>query len=364
MPRQAPGRAGFTLIELLVAMTVIVVLATIALAVIPDALERDRTTDAAATIRQHLMIAKARATREGEGRGIRFILDGGLNDPTRQAAGTAGKFFSSEMQYIEAAPTIVMNPLGLTGPTDPYVELTNGKTATLKNVPPGSELITVIQNDHGARWFPKLYIPELGMDAFGHKYRFEILKLDPAGGNDWTLTMALPTDEAPGIHTLLGGGTAVRSYRFAVEPRSRPLLGEPNIPLPKNVCVDLNEFVSRPSAQLASGYADPIDFEIMFSQNGQVVYPASSGTIYLWVRDYTKVVNVIPLTPNTAAPTAAFTYAPGPTQFQQGGEQQLVAIKAKTGSMGVFPVLAPDAAGAYAPGVNPYFFASKEASSP
>jgi hypothetical protein len=66
---------------------------------------------------------------------------------------------------------------------------------------------------------------------------------------------------------------------------------------------------------------------------------------------------------------AAFAYT-GLTQFQQGGEQQLVAIKAKTGALGVFPVLWPQADGTYPavpagqPPLSPYSLAAKDASSP
>lgn len=359
--RHTPGRrAGFTLIEMLVAMTVIVVLAAIAIAVVPSAMDNDRTTDAAATVRQHLMIAKARATRENNGRGIRFIVTTDPNTPAKTNAA-----WSTEMQYIEAAPTIVPNPYGLTGPTDPYVEFDH-TTATapvckMVNVPAGSEVLTVIQNDLGANWFPKLYCPVLGPDAFGRTQRFEIIGISAgAAANTWTLSLFnYPT-------TLMGGGTTQRVYRFAIEPRSRPLLGEPNITLPKNVCVDLE--ASVPSVRvvdLPNGTKVQTDYEVMFAPNGQVLDPDSSGQIHLWMRDYTKY----PTNP-------ARVIAPGPPPtydvpaFQQGGEQQLVSIKAKTGALGVFPVMWPDTGtGQYpliSPGnyMSPYFLAQKEAMAP
>lgn len=380
MTRLLPGRrAGFTLVELLVVMAVIVVLATITVAVVPSAIDQDRTTDAAATIRQHLMIAKARATRENNGRGIRFILDSGNNDPARISGvdGSGfkyGELFSSEMQYIEAAPTIVPNPLGLTtrdpntGVDPSYVEFdpTNTdptKQCVLYNLPPDHEAILVMQNDLAARWFPKLYCPVLGPDAFGRTQRFEIHKLDRQGAaNNWSATL----DRQP--HSLLGAGTTQRVYRFAVEPRSRALLGEPNVPLPKNVCVDLNQFVSQPGARVVNGR--PIDFEVMFAPNGQVVDPVSSGMIYLWVRDYTKTnpangkpLDMRPNQPNAGNLKAAFDYG-GQGAFEIGGEQQLVAIKAKSGALGVFPVNWPNVSGIYAAGAGPYSLAAKDSSSP
>lgn len=365
MTRQRPGRrAGFTLVELLVAMAVIVVLSAIAAAILPSVVEQDRTTDAAATIRQHLTIAKARATRENNGRGIRFILDSGSADPSRMSGVDAsgfvyGALFSTEMQYIEAAPTIVPNPLGLTASTDPYVEFDpTTSTTTLFNLDPSSEAILVMQNDLAARWFPKLYCPVMGPDAFGRTQRFEITSLtQQKGTNNWSVTL----DRQP--HSLFGAGTTERVYRFAIEPRSRALLGEPNVPLPKGVCVDLNAGVSFPPARVVNG--QPIDFEIMFAPNGQVVDPLSAGMIYLWVRDYTKVNPTTgkPLDMRPVTTTPSFDYG-NQFQFEIGGEQQLVAIKAKSGALGVFPVNWPNATGIYPAGFGPYSLAAKDSSSP
>lgn len=378
MTRHTPGRraAGFTLVELLVAMAVIVVLATIAIAVVPSAIEQDRTADAAATIQQHLIIAKARATREQNGRGIRFILDGGLNDPIRASAQGAdgvryGGFYSTEMQYIEAAPTLVPNPLGLTTKDPvtnldpPYVDLSNGLTFTLKNMPDTSEAILVMQNDLGARWFPKLICPELGRDSFGRPLRFEIYDLQKTGTpNEWNLVVGYDPPNLPPANTLLGAGTAQRSYRFAIEPRSRPILGEPNIPLPKNVCVDLNANVSVPGASDPSGRGQPIDFEVMFAPNGQVTDPQTAGSIYLWVRDYSKLdpANGLSLDMRPAS-TGPLNYG-SQRQFQLGGDQKLVVIKAKSTGLGVAPVNWPDPAGTYPTGTDPYFLALKDANSP
>lgn len=356
MTRRAAGRrAGFTLVELIVVIAVAATLTAIAVAVLPGAMDQDRTTDAAATIRQHLMIAKAKATREKDGRGIRFVLGPNAKNTALIAANDPSIYYCTELQYIEAAPTIVPNPLGLTGATDAYVEfdLDPKSPATNRcrffNVPNGSDVITVMNNDLGANWFPKLYVPELGPDSFGRTQRFEVQRLVPDGkiANAWSLTL----DRDP--TTLLGAGTTQRAYRFAVEPRSRPLLGEPNIQLPKNVIVDLAPGVSFPGARtvtLAAGVSYPIDFEIMFAPNGQVTDPASSGSIYLWVRDQTKLGDMRPVS------TGPHVYA-NQDQFKSGGEMQLVALKAKTGSLGVSPVLWPLAGGAYPAGQGPYSLA-------
>ncbi|MBN9520626.1 type II secretion system protein [bacterium] len=343
-----PGhRAGFTLIELLVAMAVIVTLATIAVVVIPQAIERDRTTDAASTVRQHLMIAKTRATRENDGRGLRFIVALDPNNPAK-----TNPLWATEIQYIESAPKVIPNPLGLTGPADPYVVFdhtnANGPTCTIVNVTAADEVCQIIDHDLLANWFPTLYCPVLGPDAFGRPQRFQIIGKTAAAPNAYTLAL----DRYP--TTLMGAGTQQRVYRFAVEARSRPLLGEPSIPLPKNLCVDLE--ASIPPAQLVSlpgGTKAFIDYEIMFSPNGQLIYPEAAGAVHLWVRDYTRY----PGNPakNDGLNPATYNYA----AFEQGGDQQLVSIKAKTGSLGVFPVLWPQPNGQYllrAPGPPPTYF--------
>src|SRR6476620_5661655 len=87
------SRPAFTLIELLVAMSVIVLLASIALVVVPDIMAQDRTTEGASRLQQFLMITKSRASRDSAPRGLRLIDNG------------AG--FATEVQYVEAPPLYV-----------------------------------------------------------------------------------------------------------------------------------------------------------------------------------------------------------------------------------------------------------------
>jgi len=73
--RAAAARRGFTLVELLVAMAIIIALSALALAVVPAALDQDRTTDGATLTKQWLMISKSRAARDNLPRGVRLIVD-------------------------------------------------------------------------------------------------------------------------------------------------------------------------------------------------------------------------------------------------------------------------------------------------
>src|SRR4051812_44363010 len=106
----ATRRPGFTLVELLVAMAIIIALAAIALMVVPSALDQDRTTDAASSVRQWLMIAKSRAARDQAPRGVRLLIAPNPQVPAKNSA--LGALLVTELQYTEAPPVIVPNPAG------------------------------------------------------------------------------------------------------------------------------------------------------------------------------------------------------------------------------------------------------------
>jgi prepilin-type N-terminal cleavage/methylation domain-containing protein len=67
--------AGFTLVEMLVALTIIVVLATLAVAILPRALETQKAGDAAGEIQSALQIVRNRAMRDRLPTGLRIEFD-------------------------------------------------------------------------------------------------------------------------------------------------------------------------------------------------------------------------------------------------------------------------------------------------
>src|SRR5262245_50092645 len=66
-------RPAFTLIELLVVMTLIILLATLALLVAPRFSERQKTSMGAGQLQGWLFNAKQRAYRDRLARGVRFL---------------------------------------------------------------------------------------------------------------------------------------------------------------------------------------------------------------------------------------------------------------------------------------------------
>src|SRR5262249_16889490 len=74
-------RPGFTLIEMLVAIGILVVLATLAVAVVPKVQERARASRGGVLLHGWFLEAKQMAVRDRAGRGVRLLI---VYDPTPQ----------------------------------------------------------------------------------------------------------------------------------------------------------------------------------------------------------------------------------------------------------------------------------------
>jgi prepilin-type N-terminal cleavage/methylation domain-containing protein len=387
MTRIHQVRRGFTLVELLVAMAVIIVLTGLALVVVPGILDQDRTTDGASLTRQFLMISKNRAGRDGLPRGLRLIVASDPNNPLKTSP-----FFVTELQYTESPPVLVPNPLaGATAtpaftPFDPFTAPYVAMFYTASNASPAPNVVGT-----GALSGQSCEIRNLTFDQAVQVVPFSIIALPTLG--TWhrvtnipspiLQSAFLPAGQIPGANTnlytvqltfdqypdsVLGAASTAPatpptpswvSFHFGIYGAPRPLLGEPLLQLPKNICIDLTPGVSRPSANTTPLSPGPppvyLDYDIVFAPSGQVIFRAE-GQINLWVRDYTKVasmapISFTPLTYNVAA-------------FQTGGEQQIVALKTRSGSLGVFPVFWPDLTTGQYPIGDPYYFATLGANAP
>lgn len=346
--RRAVRRGGFTLVEMLVAAAILIALASITLVIVPDVMSQDRTVDGAATVRQWLAIAKARAARDQLPRGLRLITG---PDPTKPKK--VNPLWATEAQYLESPAILVPNPIpngspaGFTAPapSQAYVRIvytTNaagaiiGRQVQITNLTPGQ----AAQVGPGS----VLMLPAWDM----------ALKVDS--------TAFTPTDPATitQLDGWMGAETQYVTYLFGLYSPPRPLLGEANLLMPDKVCVDLT--ASSPAGTLL-----PVlqDYDIVFAPNGSVILgpAAGSGHALLWVRDYEK------LDPGVY-PSPIMLLSPGPpavydeNTFRKGGEQQIVALKTKSGALGVFPVTWPSPGGTYPPGQSPYYFARIGANGP
>jgi prepilin-type N-terminal cleavage/methylation domain-containing protein len=380
-------RRGFTLVELLVAMAVIVVLTGLALVVVPGILDQDRTTDGASLTRQFLMISKNRAGRDGLPRGLRLIVGLDQNNPAK-----TNPLFVTELQYTESPPVLVSNPNMLARVDytsypppprllDPHVAMfytTNSATGgnlvsqrcELRNLS-FDDAVQVIQ-------YSIIALPTLGtwhrvmnVPAPVQQTATQYGKLDPT-----RYVVPVVLDVYPDAQLGAASSAPVPSrspqtpswttFHFGLYGAPRPLLGEPLLQLPKNICIDLSFGVSRPAGTVG------VDYDIVFAPSGQVIPTTGAlrgeGQVNLWVRDYTKLADMTPTTPTPLNPTLPYTYALGLQQFRQGGEMQIVALKTRTGSLGVFPVYNPEANGTYpvvkGVGLDPYFFATQGTNAP
>jgi prepilin-type N-terminal cleavage/methylation domain-containing protein len=349
-------RAGFTLIELLVVMSLTAALGALTLGLLPGIVNKDNTLKATAEVQGALRIAQGHAASTKHPRGVRF-----LPNPTNPAVAT-------EMQYLEA-PEVVVSDLQVLvqGRPQPYVQFNydydaNGQIVNrhcyLFNIT--AEQLAVLGggaavSSPGAT----LSIPPLGTWS-------QISGFNPTSTTSGEALLDVYPDPYLGAAGPPRNGRAqnnvpiYRSYHFGIYGAPVPQLGEPTVPLPKDIAVDLP--LCLPLG-LANG-----NYDVMFAPNGQTITSrftngtqttqiAANAGVYLWVRDVTKVPGLTPLSrPTVAAPGApwVFTY----NDFLRGGEQQVVGIR--NGYVGTAPVLWPATSGGYGAGQDPYTLARQQ----
>lgn len=353
MTRFQSRRGGFTLVELLAVMAIMATLAAIAMLVAPGILAKDRSVDATTQVELWLQIARARAQHDRMPRGLRLIVD-----PTKPG----DPLLVTEVQQIESPPVLVLNPNppypnGVGSPLNPYVEFRytavaggpsggtiTGRECRLRGLDP-AQRAGVIAN---APRQPLLWMPVLGT--------WHRITAASISGSDVIIVL----DGYPDAQ--LGVALEYRTYHFGIYNPPIPLLGEPTMQLPKGTCIDLNPGVSSPGGSTSN------DYDILFAPNGQLAFTANTnpgatsiggaGHVFLWVRDPDKAPSIVP----TGGPSGPFTY--NLASFQQGGEMMIVAIKAKSGSIGAGPVNWPDPPNFTTPVFDPYYLARKAVAGP
>lgn len=313
MTRVRPARrGGFTLVELLVAIALAILLLSLVVGLTSSGLGSYRTVRSADRVSGWLLIAKSRAIRDGQPRGVRFF---------RGADG-----FYREAQYIEVPPPWVPNPLQEANPTGPRIVFSYNTDTPAAPTPPtiidrhcyfvadsAADLATF--DGQGLQAEDVLTLPGIGA-----AYRLTAapvaatVAFGGAGVACRELTLAnwpdlgsATSDAAANVAALPTPRRAtVTIYQFGFTARARPLFGEPLLQLSVDTAIDS-------AAGTTLGVNTAGDFDVVFAPSGQVV--GANSLIALWVRDPTR----------PAWPAA------------NAGEQVLIGVYPKTGLIATHP---------------------------
>jgi prepilin-type N-terminal cleavage/methylation domain-containing protein len=346
----AAGRPAFTLIEMLVVMTIIVVIATIAIAVAPKFGEKQKTSMGAGSLQGWFFNARQRAYRDGLARGLRFLpntfgltavagagtvtvnvptldgihsgswllIDGGAanaekiqvisatSQPSPQFTATFGlahalnfsirPWYCSDFQYLEQPDDYSAGTI--------YSSTTAANVSTVTfTLPTGIDLRNVVT---------------AGQDQLSIRGGSEVhLIANVPTANSVTLATPLFVD-IPAPNPVTNPGVDYRIIRAPV-----PMTGEVVLQLPQDVIVDLSFSLSagKPFVSLTT---PPVD--VLFSPSGAVIpQGGASGKYVFWVADS--------FLDQTGTP-------PFVGYFQ--GEPTLIAIYHRTGAIAAHPVNADD----------------------
>ncbi len=254
-------RTGFTLIEMLVVISIILVLATLAVAITPIFQERQRASRGAADVQGWLFVARMRALRDRVPRGVRVLVDPGTLQATK-------------LVYIEQPADFRGGRI--TRVNDTTLEFLNvDLQGGLDKTPPYTAAQVVANRP--------LWPVQVGdFVQVNGSIMYRIATVVPGSGtmpNDRvTIT---PTSVLP---TFTG---SIGAYR--IERAPRPLAGEEALELPKGVVVDFGPVPGStlsPTPPRSLLDAENGHFDVLFAPDGRVLREGGRrGKIVLWVRD-------------------------------------------------------------------------------
>jgi prepilin-type N-terminal cleavage/methylation domain-containing protein len=250
------ARSGFTLIELLVVMSIIVVLATLAILVGPRFGDSQKSALGASQLQGWLAVAKQRAYRDKIVSGVQL-----LPDPTSPNLVTTLQYVEQPDDYRGGANQGgYLTAPGSGGLSTVRIQGINPTGA----VQPGDFLEITALNENTAHLI-------LGGPT-------------SVGGNVWELTLASKVTSA------VNGETR---WRIVRQPRASS--DEPVLKMPADMCIDLG-------APSINGQTSPLT--VLFSPWGGVQQTTGStaGKYIYWVRDKTKD------TPYDGEPTLIVVY--------------------------------------------------------
>jgi prepilin-type N-terminal cleavage/methylation domain-containing protein len=280
-------RGGFTLIELLVVIGLMLVLAALAVLIIPSISTDQQATTAASQLQAWLNIAKERAARDRAPRGVRLL------------PGTANPVFVTDLVFLVQADDYYLGTAQLAYPNPASgtkrtiysrATLTNNAaantgTVTFNMYDPAtlqSNQVAMPRTLTGGQNNVNLYPVQPGDHIIfdGGSTVYQILTVTgptgPARGGTLTTTPAFPA-------TLVGaGGYNTENYRIIRQPRPD---GDEPMQLPVNIIIDVS---AKNLGYDLPAIANTTGIDIMFAPDGRVIGPlAGYDKIILWVRDST-----------------------------------------------------------------------------
>jgi type II secretory pathway pseudopilin PulG len=243
---------GFTLIELLVVMALFIALATLAILVVPQAMDSQRGSQGGVRLQGWLMTAQQRAVLDRAPRGLRLLPD------------PSGSGLVSQVQYIE-------QPDDFTGGTV-VTPMSNGQpqlnalqfTVDLTGGQPNDSTLWPVQ--------PGDYVEVMGSGLM-HIISQPSRTLPSGGVVPPYVYMDSPLPQAI--------TTATTQYRIV---RAARVLGDEPMEMPSNVAINLNT---------NGQYGNPVPpgpngaVDILFSPKGEVLSNTGNPRIILWVHDTT-----------------------------------------------------------------------------
>ena len=304
MRTRHPRQAGFTLVELMVAMALAVVLAGLAVGAVysTGAIGSQRTVSAADKASGWLMTAKQRAMAAGNVQGIRFYVNG--NSVT-------------EAQYIEKPERpIVPNPTG--DPNGARVAFVYVDASINNVIEPGEKAVYYVPGNNPTPILSDGTVNAgdfLQLSEFGTSYRIDSVETATTInlGGPGVPAQKLNIADAPDLgaaHSTVAGEATLVTYGVAFQPQARPLFGEPILQVGQDAVID---YRVTPGPTTLGVFAPLGYFDLMFASNGQVSSTGATSIIALWVRDPALTAN--------------------PFDFANAGEQVLIVIYPKTGSI-------------------------------
>jgi prepilin-type N-terminal cleavage/methylation domain-containing protein len=268
-------RRGFTLVELLVVITILLFLISIAVLVVPAAVEGQRASQGAVLLQGWLVQAQQRALLDQAPRGLRLFPD--PNNPN----------FLTRAQFIE-------RPDDFTGLASNSTVQTNSNLSSLSLTLPGNTGVTFTGNPNLDPVQPGDSIEVLGG---GTMHRINNISVTTPQQAILTLNSPLPVSIS----------VATPNFRIERAPR---LQGDEPMPLPASVGVDINtnQTYNNPLPRNADGSLD-----ILFSPRGEVLGNPGTDKIILWLRDMSQ-----------------------PSEFS--GSPTLIVVFTRSGRIGAYPV--------------------------